>query len=678
MYRRCMKSSEKVRFVRNTFQGALFLHLYLTDLLQMRGRRMSCTSKCEFRSKYAEIFLNCGVRKQEMAFSKAQTQAIMHKDGPMMVLAGPGSGKTTVITHRVQYLTKEYGIDPGDILVITFTRAAAEEMRERYESLTGGGSRVTFGTFHSIFFRILKLAYRYTADNIVREEQQMQFVRELAQAGGLEPEDENEFAASILSEISSVKGERIALEHYYSKNCPDAVFRQLYAGYEEKMRRAGLIDFDDMMVLCLELFTERKDILSAWQRRYRYILIDEFQDINRLQYEIVRMLAKPEDNLFIVGDDDQSIYRFRGAKPEIMLGFERDYPGAGRILLDVNYRSTEEIVAPALRLIGENQKRFSKAIHTTGRHGKNVITKLWQDPGEENLAIAREIQLYLQSGVRPGDIAVLYRTNAGPRFLMEKLMEYNLPFRTRDTVPNLYEHWISRNILTYIRIAMGSRAREDILQVINRPKRYISRDAMPDETVSFERMKVFYAEKDWIAERIESLEGDLRAIARMSPLAAVNYIRQGMGYDEYLIEYAAFRRMRPEELLETADELKESAAGFKTFDEWFAHIDAYKEELLRQAAQRRTETDAITLATMHSAKGLEFPIVYILDANEGITPHSRAMLDEDMEEERRLFYVAMTRAKTRLHVYAVRERYHKKAEVSRFVWEYLGRDGDSR
>lgn len=678
MYRRCMKSSEKVRFVRNTFQGALFLHLYLTDLLQMRGRRMSCTSKCEFRSKYAEIFLNCGVRKQEMAFSKAQTQAIMHKDGPMMVLAGPGSGKTTVITHRVQYLTKEYGIDPGDILVITFTRAAAEEMRERYEALTGGGSRVTFGTFHSIFFRILKLAYRYTADNIVREDQQMQFVRELAQAGGLEPEDENEFAASILSEISSVKGERIALEHYYSKNCPDAVFRQLYAGYEEKMRRTGLIDFDDMMVLCLELFTERKDILSAWQRRYRYILIDEFQDINRLQYEIVRMLAKPEDNLFIVGDDDQSIYRFRGAKPEIMLGFERDYPGAGRILLDVNYRSTEEIVAPALRLIGENQKRFSKAIHTTGRHGKNVITKLWQDPGEENLAIAREIQLYLQSGVRPGDIAVLYRTNAGPRFLMEKLMEYNLPFRTRDTVPNLYEHWISRNILTYIRIAMGSRAREDILQVINRPKRYISRDAMPDETVSFEKMKAFYAEKDWIAERIESLEGDLRAIARMSPLAAVNYIRQGMGYDEYLIEYAAFRRMRPEELLETADELKESAAGFKTFDEWFAHIEAYKEELLRQAAQRRTETDAITLATMHSAKGLEFPIVYILDANEGITPHSRAMLDEDMEEERRLFYVAMTRAKTRLHVYAVRERYHKKAEVSRFVWEYLGRDGDSR
>jgi len=489
----------------------------------------------------------------------SQQRAIAHLSGPMMVLAGPGSGKTSVIVERTAYMINEGGISPSNILVVTFSRAAAKEMKERFLSFTGQQyTPVTFGTFHGVFYGILKQAYGFTAANILSDEEKFGILRELTLNYGGDLAEEGDFPEEIAREISVVKGNKIALEHYYSKNCPDAVFRQLYAGYEEKMRRAGLIDFDDMMVLCLELFTERKDILSAWQRRYRYILIDEFQDINRLQYEIVRMLAKPEDNLFIVGDDDQSIYRFRGAKPEIMLGFERDYPGAGRILLDVNYRSTEEIVAPALRLIGENQKRFSKAIHTTGRHGKNVITKLWQDPGEENLAIAREIQLYLQSGVRPGDIAVLYRTNAGPRFLMEKLMEYNLPFRTRDTVPNLYEHWISRNILTYIRIAMGSRAREDILQVINRPKRYISRDAMPDETVSFEKMKAFYAEKDWIAERIESLEGDLRAIARMSPLAAVNYIRQGMGYDEYLIEYAAFRRMRPEELLETADELKES------------------------------------------------------------------------------------------------------------------------
>lgn len=589
----------------------------------------------------------------------------------MMVLAGPGSGKTTVITHRVKYLTSKCGVNPSDILVITFTRAAALEMKERYERLVGESSRVSFGTFHGVFFRILKLAYRYSADNIVREEQKSQFIRELAGEAGVEPEDENEFISGVLSEISSVKGEMIELQHYYSKNCPDEVFRSLYRGYEKRMQNAGLIDFDDMMVMCRELFLERPDILAAWQRRYRYILIDEFQDINRLQYEIIRMMAKPEDNLFIVGDDDQSIYRFRGARPEIMLGFEQDYPGAKRVLLDINYRCTREIAEPALRLISHNKKRFPKAIRTNGARGRQVITKVWPDPARENTQIAEEIKAYLTAGYRPADIAVLYRTNSGPRFLMEKLMEYNLPFRTRDSVPNLYEHWICADILTYIRIAMGSRSREDFLKIINRPKRYISRESFRRENVSFEEIKAFYADKDWVIDRIENLEYDLKAVSRMSPLAAVNYIRQGMGYDGYLTEYAALRRMKPEELFETADQLRESAAGYKTFGEWLEHIAAYAEELKRQAALRQSDPDAVTLATMHSAKGLEFRIVYILDANEGVTPHNRAFLEEDVEEERRLFYVAMTRAKERLHVYAVQERYHKKAELSRFVEEYL-------
>lgn len=608
-----------------------------------------------------------------MEFGRTQEQAIRHRDGPMMVLAGPGSGKTTVITHRIKYLTEDCRINPSDILVITFTRAAAEEMKERYVRLTGAARGVSFGTFHSIFFQILKLAYRYTAQNIVRTEQQMQFIRELAGKEELELEDENEFVTSVLSEISSVKGEMIDLRHYYSKNCPDETFRRIFSGYEEQMRRSGLIDFDDMMVMCWQLFRERKDILAAWQKRYRYILIDEFQDINRLQYEIIRLIAKPENNLFIVGDDDQSIYRFRGARPEIMLGFESDYKNAERILLDVNYRCTAEIAGPSLRLIENNEKRFKKNIKTAGARGKNIITRVWQDSFEENNRIAGEIKQYLAAGYEYSDIAVLYRTNSGPRLLMEKLMEYNLPFRAKDTVPNLYEHWISRNILTYIKIALGSRERADFLQVINRPNRYISRDSLRNQTVDFGELKSWYSEKDWMVDRIENLEYDLKAVSRMSPLAAVNYIRQGIGYDGFLEEYAGFRRMKPEELLETADQLKESAAGYKTYEEWFRHIEDYAEELKRQAsAGKASEEDAVTLATMHGSKGLEFKIVYILDANEGVTPHSKAALDEDIEEERRLFYVAMTRAKERLHVYAVKERYHKKVEVSRFVEEYLG------
>ena len=608
-----------------------------------------------------------------MEFGRTQEQAIRHRDGPMMVLAGPGSGKTTVITHRIKYLTEDCRINPSDILVITFTRAAAEEMKERYVRLTGAARGVSFGTFHSIFFQILKLAYRYTAQNIVRTEQQMQFIRELAGKEELELEDENEFVTSVLSEISSVKGEMIDLRHYYSKNCPDETFRRIFSGYEEQMRRAGLIDFDDMMVMCWQLFRERKDILAAWQKRYRYILIDEFQDINRLQYEIIRLIAQPENNLFIVGDDDQSIYRFRGARPEIMLGFERDYKNAKRILLDVNYRCTAEIAGPSLRLIENNEKRFKKNIRTAGARGKNIITRVWQDSFEENNRIAGEIKQYLEAGYQYSDIAVLYRTNSGPRLLMEKLMEYNLPFRAKDTVPNLYEHWISRNILTYIKIALGSRERSDFLQIINRPNRYISRDSLRNQTVDFGELKSWYGEKDWMVDRIENLEYDLKAVSRMSPLAAVNYIRQGIGYDGFLEEYAGFRRMKPEELLETADQLKESAAGYKTYEEWFRHIEDYAEELKRQAsAGKAAEENAVTLATMHGSKGLEFKIVYILDANEGVTPHSKAALDEDIEEERRLFYVAMTRAKERLHVYAVKERYHKKVEVSRFVEEYLG------
>ena len=229
-----------------------------------------------------------------------------------------------------------------------------------------------------------------------------------------------------------------------------------------------------------------------------------------------------------------------------------------------------------------------------------MITRIWPDPGQETLRIAQEIKGYLRAGYAPSDIAVLYRTNAGPRLLIGRLMEYNIPFRTRDAVPNLFEHWISANILTYIRIAMGSRSREDFLKIINRPKRYISRDSFRQETVSFEELKACYADKDWILDRIESLEYDLRALSRMSPLAAVNYIRQGMDYDSYLREYAAFRRMKPEELFETADQLRESAAAFETFDAWFAHISEYGRELKRQASMRQADADAVTLATMHS------------------------------------------------------------------------------
>lgn len=614
------------------------------------------------------------MKEQQVTYEGAQREAILHQKGPMLVLAGPGSGKTFTITHRICHLVEHCQVDPSNILVITFTKAAATEMKERFEALTGeGAGRVSFGTFHSVFFRILKFAYRYDARNIVREEQKLQYIKEEMDKAQLQVEDEAEFMASVLTEISSVKGEMIGLDHYYSKNCSEEIFKKLYHGYEERLRRANLIDFDDMLVLCYELFLERKDILLAWQKKYQYILVDEFQDINRVQYEIVRMLAAPENNLFIVGDDDQSIYRFRGAKPEIMLGFETDYPEAKRVLLNINFRSTREIVEAAGKLISHNKTRFSKEIVTKKGHGKPVVTRMWQEPQEENLEIVREIMDYAKAGYSWKDMAVLYRTNSGPRLLIEKLMEYNIPFYMKDSVPNLYDHWIVKNIISYIHGALGDLSRANVLSFINRPNRYISRDALEDNPVDWERVKSFYQDKGWMVERVEQLEYDLKILKNMAPVACVNYIRKAVGYDDYIREYAQYRRMKPEELFEVLDQLSESASGYKTYEEWFQHMKDYGEELKARARQRDKVPEGITLMTMHSSKGLEYPIVYIMDANEGVTPHQKAVLPADIEEERRMFYVAMTRAKERLHVNYVRERYSKKQEVSRFVREYLER-----
>jgi DNA helicase-2/ATP-dependent DNA helicase PcrA len=274
------------------------------------------------------------------------------------------------------------------------------------------------------------------------------------------------------------------------------------------------------------------------------------------------------------------------------------------------------------------------------------------------------------------DIAVLYRTNLEPRLLMERLMEYNIPFQIRDALPNLYDHWITQDILAYLALAADTKKlrgrvkREHLLRVINRPKRYVSRELLETVEISWRDLKLHYRNKAWMVERIEQLEYDLGMIASMAPAAAVNYIRKGIGYDSYLQEYAEYRRMKPEELLETADQLQESASGYQTVAAWQQHMKEYGERLKQQAADSENHPDCVTLMTMHSSKGLEFPIVYILDANERITPHHKAVLEADLEEERRMFYVAMTRAKDRLHVCYVKNRYGKPQDRSRFINEY--------
>lgn len=605
-----------------------------------------------------------------MGFNEAQTKAICHKNGPAMVLAGPGSGKTLVITRRVEYLIKKYGVRPEQILVITFTKAAAKEMRERFAKITKDDRfPVTFGTFHGIYYGILKWAYRMNASNIFSEEEKMMLLREVIAGMELEIEDEKEFLQGIASEIGQIKNNRLSLEEYESSNCSDQMFRQIYEEYERRRKLLKKIDFDDMLVLCYELFQKRPDILQMWQKKFQYILIDEFQDINQVQYDVIRMLALPENNLFIVGDDDQSIYRFRGARPEIMLGFSKDYPNAKSIILDVNYRSTKAVVSAARRVIERNKNRYQKEIITVNEQGDNVHIQEVRHPVEESHYVREQIAKAVTAGTEPSQIAVLYRTNTEPRALVETFMEYHIPFQMKEHLPNLYEHFIGRDFQAYMRMALGGRDRGDFLMIMNRPNRYIGRDSVDRGEISFENLRKYYMEKDWMVDRIDQLEVDLKVISRMTPYAAIQYIRKSVGYDLFLNEYAIKRKMKLEDLQELIREMEERAKEFKTIEEWFAHIEKYTEELRLQAVTRTENRNAVSLMTFHAAKGLEYDTVFIIGANEDVTPYKKAELPEEMEEERRMFYVAMTRAKKHLTISYVREKNGKAMEQSRFLGE---------
>lgn len=605
-----------------------------------------------------------------MQISNAQSRAIAHGAGPAMVLAGPGSGKTLVITRRTKYLIEELKINPRQILVITFTKAAAEEMRERFGKLCRAPG-VTFGTFHAVFFGILKHAYGYTAANIVSEEQKYQILQQQLHARHISAEDEKELLSELASEISMVKNERISLEHYYSRSCPEEAFRAVYQGYEKACRERSLIDFDDMMTYTYELLRARSDILRAWQQRFRYILVDEFQDINLLQYDILKLLAAPGNNLFIVGDDDQSIYRFRGAKPEIMLNFPKEFPEAKMIVLDQNFRSTAPVIRGALQVIGENTHRFEKKIRHTREGGSAIDVREFDNQDHESLYLVKCIQKAADDGVPLSEMAVLFRTNQGAGPFAERMMEFNLPFEMRDALPNIYDHWIAKDIFAYLHLAHVRMDRTRFFQVMNRPKRYISRDSAASEVVTFEALYEYYQDKEWMTDRISRLETDLRILKGLKPYAAVNYIRQGMHYEEYLQEYAAFRKMKPEELTDLLDEIQQGARPYQTIEEWYAHIEAYRQKLLERRGKKQKKEDAVIFATLHSSKGLEFSEVFLVDINEGFLPHKKAMTEADLEEERRLFYVGMTRAKDRLHLFYAKERFGKAVEPSVFLDGFL-------
>lgn len=616
-----------------------------------------------------------------MKLNRGQDEAIKHGNGPCMVLAPPGSGKTLIVTERTRYLIEESGVRPDQILVITFTRYAAREMKERFERLTAGKNYpVTFGTFHSIFYGILKCAYGIGANNLMSEKESSVLLQEVLDQTDIEStpevEDEEELVGELLREVGMVKNGLCHLKDFHSKYLTQDEFAEVFRSYEHQKKELKKFDFDDMLVQCYALFRKKPEILQGWQKRFQYILIDEFQDINRVQYEVIRMLAAPRYNLFVVGDDDQSIYGFRGAKPELMLYMKQEFPSLRTISLTVNYRSTEFITGAAARVILHNDTRFYKRVQSFRGRGQNVHVQEVLDEQEEAQYVTEEIQKKLDQGIKPGEIAVLFRAAVQARMISEILSEHRIPFEMRDYVTNFYRHFIVKDMMAYLQLAAGKRDRSLFLTICNRPLRYLARNSMENRQVNFEDLRKFYCDKDWMLDIIDQFDVDVRMMKNMAPYAAIQYIRKKIGYDDFLKEYAEKHQISWKQLMDVMAELEERSKNFKSYDEWEIHIAKYTQELEEQQAKARKikgeRENKVQLMTIHSAKGLEFEDVFVIHANEGEIPHQKAEKKDEIEEERRLFYVALTRAKNNLCISYITQKNGNSIKPSRFVEELLG------
>lgn len=615
-----------------------------------------------------------------MVFSKEQKSAIHFKDGPALVLAGPGSGKTTVIVNRIISLIKEHSVSPSSILVITFTKAAAKSMRQRFLSLTGESYvSVTFGTFHAVFFSMLRHAYNYSAGSIIKADIQYNYIRNAAMGFELEYPDENEMVTGIISEISRVKSNRLCIDTYEAVSCPAATFRLIYKKYENMLISRRMIDYDDMIIMCYELLSKRADYRKAWQDKYKYILVDEFQDINKAQYDTIKLIAGKQANLFVVGDDDQSIYAFRGSKPDIMLGLSTEYRDIVQMYLNTNYRCSSEIVAGARSLIEYNKVRFAKDIRSCGMCSGRIKVCKMADIEEEALYLSKEVRELIADGIKPEEIAVISRTNIISNIYYTRLNSDGVACRTLTAVHNIYDSWLMQDIAAYMRLSQGMYDKENAVRIINKPSRYIKK-ALITQPFNFEHLRKCYDGDEGLIKIINDMQFDIKMLSHMSPYAAVNYILKGIGYEDYINEEIIRKRLNKEEVYAKLTEIKTLSRKYMDIKQWLKYIDEQAEKTeqenksdKRQGNQKNSDekdsAGAVNIYTMHSCKGLEFKAVFIMDVCEGIIPYNKAVLDNEIEEERRLMYVAMTRAKEKLYLVYPIKRYGHDTAASRFISE---------
>ncbi len=607
-------------------------------------------------------------------FYQSQIQAISHKEGPVIVLAGPGSGKTTVITHRVKKLIEE-NVPPQKILVVTFTKDAATHMQKKFRDIlketnpTCVNVPVTFGTFHSIYYHILQKSFPGKKTAIMTQEEKISILREIIIRTKLEVPSLQDFIQEMEGEISIVKGNMQNPDFYQPGCCPAKDFRLVYREYEKERTARKKIDFDDILMECRKCFLEHTEILEKWQQIYEYILIDEFQDINPIQYEIIKMLARPQNNIFVVGDDDQSIYGFRGACPEIMSDFLMDFPESKKILLHKNFRSTQEIVRLSERLISHNASHRNKnmisacAAITSCPPDIRQFSNQW----EELYYVSCKIKDYQKAGIRADEIAVLVRNNSQISEIAGFLK--NQRIQTDFSKKNIYSGMVAQDILAYAEAAITYDSipfceNKSLHRIINKPERYIGMNLLQEKGMNFNLLRETYAHYPENLRNVEDLQFHFNFIRKLLPKAAVLYIQNGTGYEQYLGQYARKKKIKTSVLYEQINEMMREAEQFSSLEEW---VNSAKLQPEKSVAK----SDTVRIMTMHRAKGLEFKVVFILDANQGIIPSSKVIREKEYQEERRIFYVAVTRAQEYLHIYGVAERLGCSVSMSMFVEECM-------
>lgn len=607
-----------------------------------------------------------------------QKLAVQHVNGPCLVVAGPGSGKTRVISHRLINLVLNENISPKKVLAISFTKASSTEMKNRTISLSNDHrmSRISFGTFHSVFFRILRYFEGYDLNSLIDDKTKLMTIKNIMKTLNVEDADNNDVIGDVINEISYVKNELMNPRDFKSNVVEIDDFEKLYNMYENIKYDINKIDFDDMLIKTYELLKRDINALNMVRDKYKFILVDEFQDINKVQFEVMKLICNPDNNIFVVGDEDQSIYGFRGARPDFLIEFEKYFGKSEKIVLDSNYRSYSEILEVSNKLIEKNKNRYEKVIISKLGSGGNVKYISAKDSDDEANIIINEIVRDVENRkANYNDYAIIYRNNIQSRAFVDILIDRRINFSVKDVPVTIYDHWACRDLISYLKIGIEKSSNEDWVRIINKPFRYISRDSINkvknDEDFLFALINKCDLHKKQV-ETLEDLDIDMNYIKGLSPEYAISYIRETLDYDRYILDYCTNKKIKVKDIMNILIDFSDSAKNYKTTEEFLNHIEEVKLEISKKD---KYDSNGIMLTTMHSAKGLEFKYVYIVGVDEKTIPYSDEKerdpveFEKHIEEERRLLYVGITRAKQNVCISYPTFKHNKKVQESMFIEE---------